>query len=110
MSYVFTQEQLIEAHAYCRHNFDDVLAADYVGCFYCQKIYGPEILDEDNFVGDPEVDKRTVLCPHCGIDSVIPNGKPFGVDHNLLSQMHEYWFKLPEERRTRHTKPVDKEP
>jgi len=34
----------------------------------------------------------TALCPHCGIDSVIPEQPDRLVNSELLAAMHAYWF------------------
>jgi hypothetical protein len=42
-----------------------VLASKNVGCFYCLKIFSPAEIEEWTLDG-------CALCPHCGIDSVLP--------------------------------------
>lgn len=55
-----------------------------VGCFYCITIYGSSEIKEWIDGG------QTALCPHCGIDSVLPiEGKP---KVGFLMEMKRYWF------------------
>ena len=42
--------------------------------------------DEQNSFG------ATALCPHCGIDSVIPQQPDHPLSPDLLAAMHAYWF------------------
>lgn len=60
------------------------------GCFYCQRTFSTNAIadwvDEDNAAG------ATALCPHCGIDSVIPELADYPLTPDLLASMHAYWF------------------
>src|SRR5438067_13755815 len=67
-----------------------VEAASLCGCFYCLRTFPPTAIsdwvDEDNSSG------ATALCPHCGIDSVIPQQPDQPLSRELLAAMHAYWF------------------
>jgi hypothetical protein len=67
-----------------------VEAADLCGCFYCLRTFPPAAIsdwvDENNSAG------ATALCPHCGIDSVIPQQPDHPLNPDLLAAMHAYWF------------------
>ena len=67
-----------------------VEAVDLCGCFYCLRTFPPtaisEWVDEHNSYG------TTALCPHCGIDSVIPQQPDHLLSPDLLAAMHAYWF------------------
>jgi hypothetical protein len=64
-----------------------VEAASLCGCFYCERQFPPsEIVD---WVDDKE---GTAICPHCGIDSVLPDSPASKISPKLLADMHEYWF------------------
>ena len=54
-------------------------------CFYCLRVWNIEecpIKERIDGGGTP-------LCPHCGIDSVLP----FDPGKELLNRMHETWFR-----------------
>lgn len=65
---------------------------DTCGCYYCCKIYNPREIVE--WVNDHS--GQTPICPHCGIDSVVPYNQD--MDGNLvgfadlLKQWHEESF------------------
>jgi len=82
-------------HAHSTHHRARVLAGKRCGCFYCLSVFAPaEILE---WIDPPEFGKglpgTTALCPHCGIDSVLPDdivGVPLST--SLLKDMHSHWF------------------
>jgi hypothetical protein len=55
------------------------------GCFYCIPVFDVEEIEEWIDGG------QTALCPHCGIDSVLPviDGQP---DVVFVWATHRYWF------------------
>lgn len=63
-------------------NRASVAQAVNVGCYFCLRTFAAgevkEWVDQDN----------TALCPHCGIDSVLPEV----TDTAFLSAAHEHWF------------------
>lgn len=68
---------------------------DPVGCFFCVSILNPEDIEFSNFryeiLGDRAT--ATILCPKCGIDSVIiPPSEMKDHLHYLLAVMHERYF------------------
>jgi len=77
---------LKEAHKVSRNNVEKCIDAEYCGCFYCLKIFDSSMFDE--FTDE----QKTVLCPYCGIDSVLPHGNGIAIDIPFLKQMHERWF------------------
>ena len=55
-------------------------------CYYCCKVYQPSEIKE-------WVDKNdTALCPHCGIDAVLPVYEEGEKDISFLTKMNKYWF------------------
>ncbi len=60
-----------------------VLASDKVGCFYCLDIYPPSEIMEWTADG-------CAICPHCGIDSVLPESP--GLSSDFLAEMQKHWF------------------
>jgi hypothetical protein len=83
----------------------DILKSKLCGCFFCLEIYPPNEIDpecwweEDNTysteIYKTEVDK-TVFCPKCGIDSVLPDNIGYELTKDLLIAMKSYYF-YPEE-------------
>jgi hypothetical protein len=71
------------------------------GCFYCLATFSPaEITDWVDLPNGEEDERRgvTALCPHCGIDAVLPDNVPGApLSAELLETMKKHWF----ERSTR---------
>lgn len=77
---------IIEAHKFSSDHKKDVESSTECGCFFCLKTCKPsDIVEWVGAKGD------TALCPHCGIDSLLPNSK---VNYNelILAYMQKYWF------------------
>ena len=81
---------LEKVHKHSSKHREEVLKSELCGCFYCEAIFKPseieEWIEEDkNDIG------QTVLCPKCGIDSVIGSKSGFPINnHELLKKMHKY--------------------
>jgi len=73
-------------HRRCTKHRDEINQADACGCFYCQKLFHPSEIREWTDQG------TTALCPHCGIDSVLPSTEDHPVSELLLELMEAYWF------------------
>ena len=59
--------------------------SELCGCFHCTTVFNVAAIEE-------WVDSdRTALCPHCGIDAVIPIPTPNDF-LALLKCMHKTWF------------------
>ena len=94
-----------------------VLRASRIGCFFCLRFHKPGEIKEwidhrqkmDAYVyvttegkmrfrpnapkGAHPKEGQTALCPHCGIDSVLPDRSyGFRVSKPLLKAMCERWF------------------
>jgi hypothetical protein len=74
-------------HRLSANHREAVIASAKCGCFYCERTFEPSaILDW--------VDNGTcALCPHCGIDSVIPETPACKLTPEVLHDMNAYWFK-----------------
>jgi NAD-dependent SIR2 family protein deacetylase len=59
---------------------------DLCSCFYCFARF--KARDIATWIDDDE----TALCPHCGMDSVLPDVPLYTLDKNLLDEMHAYFF------------------
>lgn len=59
-----------------------------LGCFYCLSLFTVEEID---CWLEVEKVEKTALCPHCGIDSVVPIAH-LSDPKEMLRKMNEYWF------------------
>ena len=75
-------EDLKAAHRAAFCNREDVVASEEVSCFHCLRISPKEGVVAWTDAGE------TALCPHCGIDAVLPGR----VDSAFLTRMSEYHF------------------
>ena len=73
-------------HRQCANHRQAVTAAARCGCFYCERIF------ESSAILDWVDDGKTALCPHCGIDSVVPEMPARLLTPDLLRDMNAYWF------------------
>lgn len=74
------------ASQYSIHNREQVEASEKAGCYYCMRIFRPEE------ISDYCDDGTTVLCPQCGIDSVLSSHSGYPINLETLRKLHEYWF------------------
>ena len=75
------------AHKYSFQNEADIQTSNTCGCFFCGKIFDKTLVAE--WISDNG--GRTALCPHCGIDSVLPDSK-VEFSKEFLEQMYKVWF------------------
>ncbi len=75
-----------EAHELCSKNKEALSKADKCGCFFCERIY------DSKEVYEYLPNSTTAFCPHCGIDSVIPENDKYPLTPEFLKLMREYWF------------------
>lgn len=86
-SYTYEKECLMKKlHAYSSHNKELIENAEKCYCFYCKKSFGK------NEINNYTDNGQTALCPHCGIDSVLPDSIEENIDNKTLSDMNKYWF------------------
>lgn len=82
-------ETLRSVHRDCFQNRSNVQRSKVLGCFYCLKTFPPADIKK-------WIDKEsTALCPHCGIDAVLPDTIDVLKDASwleLLEAMYSYWF------------------
>lgn len=74
------------AHKFSSNHKQLLLAKSKVGCFYCYRVFSPHTIEE--WIDDD----TTAICPHCSVDSVIPQTDAF-----FLTSMNLYWFAVPDE-------------
>ena len=87
---------LESVHRYSSGHRELLERSDRAGCFYCRRLFDPvQITDwvDGRQVETGDVsDGVTALCPHCGIDAVLPSAAPIVLGADLLAEMHRYWF------------------
>ena len=76
-----------EAHKHSMRNRRELAKSETCGCFYCERVFSPAEITE--WIDDGE----TAMCPHCGIDSVLPSASGFKLSKDLLQRMNAYWFR-----------------
>lgn len=76
---------LKEIHELSLGNKDLISISNNVGCFYCLKIFPKNDIME--WVGQ----EKTALCPHCSIDSLLPDSAVC-LSEELLTEMKKRWF------------------
>lgn len=64
------------------------------GCFHCCTTFAPKditvwIAAPLSATG-PGPEQATALCPHCGIDAVLPSVSYYPLTDDLLAAMHHY--------------------
>lgn len=84
-----TMDDIINAHKFSSDNYDALKNETLCGCFYCISIFNPEEIE--GWLGDPD-GRKTAVCPHCGIDSVIGESSGYPITEDFLKEMKNYWF------------------
>lgn len=71
-------------------NVDDLLASDRAGCFFCLSIFNPHNLH--NWLQENIDDPGVILCPYCGIDSILTSNMGYPVTKAFLANLHLWGF------------------
>ncbi len=79
---------ILAAHKNCTANCRILSESSRAGCFYCLQIFSPSDITE----WIPDAGDPTALCPHCGIDAVLPESDACPLTPAFLKEMQEYWF------------------
>jgi|SRR5581483_672384 len=83
-----TLNEIRKAHKHCSSNAKEISESKFIGCFYCINIH------YTNWPFYEMVDGgETVICPMCGIDSVIGDASGIPITDELLITMHHYYFR-----------------
>jgi hypothetical protein len=84
-------EDHISAHKRSSIHQQQLLSAEFCGCFHCCEIYSPTLIDE--WVDEDEQGiGQTAMCPKCGIDSVIAVVEDSSEVGKFLRTMRQHWF------------------
>ncbi|MBT9156796.1 MAG: hypothetical protein DDT37_01786 [Firmicutes bacterium] len=92
----FSIEQLYIVHSRCSHHREHILSSERCGCFHCLRWFSPANIEE--WIDEPGIDDgervgQTALCPHCGIDAVLPEIIPgMRLCSSLLLAMRKHFF------------------
>ncbi|MBQ2726111.1 MAG: cytoplasmic protein [Clostridia bacterium] len=77
---------ILHAHHFSKDNRQFIENSVNCGCFYCGRIFpGSEITQWID-------GGKTARCPHCSVDSLLPEDCGHPVTDEFLKQMNEYWF------------------
>ncbi len=72
--------------SYAMKNRKDVEAAGKAGCFSCLGLFQSVEVKEYTDKGE------TVLCPLCGVDTVVADTPDCPLNRELLEKAKNYWF------------------
>jgi hypothetical protein len=78
-----SEKELEEIHKKSSYHIDEIDASLVCGCFYCLRTCNPSDVNEWTDKGE------TALCPHCGIDSLLPEKY---CEPSTLQEMRDYYF------------------
>jgi hypothetical protein len=89
---------IIDAHAHSAKHGEELKRSATAGCFYCCAVF--PVTEIEDWITEPDGDlveepgdDSTVLCPKCGIDSVIGDASGFSAtDKQFLKEMNGFWF------------------
>jgi hypothetical protein len=82
--------EILEAHKHSIRNEEELSRSGQAGCFNCCQSYDTAQVTEWTLERD---ERRTALCPKCGIDSVIGDAAGYPVtDLAWLKEMCAHWF------------------
>jgi hypothetical protein len=88
----YTIRQARQFHYMSLFNKTAVLASKQVGCFSCATIFSPDLV-KHWLDGEPD---QTALCPHCGVDALLPESPLYQLDMYLLKVMQRRYCPDPE--------------
>lgn len=74
--------KLDDAFRFAHDNIKQLERVEDCGCYYCMQSYSVDEIYE--FIDDG----TTAICPHCGMDAVIPGM----ANKFFLQKAHDYYF------------------
>lgn len=77
---------ILHAHHFSKNNRQFIENSQNCGCFHCGRIFPGSDITQWIDGG------KTARCPHCGVDSLLPEDCGHPVTDEFLKQMNEYWF------------------
>mgnify|MGYP003379225606 FL=1 len=89
-----TENIIKKAYNAATHNFDAAVNAStpiLCGCFHCKRIFKSDRIGSTDFI-EEKSGGNTVVCPFCGIDSVIVESDDIKVTKELVLELNNYAF------------------
>ena len=88
-----TKEELKLIHKHSYNNRVEIEDSVQCGCFNCLEMFSPEIISSESwYIRTSDPVEQTLLCPKCGIDSVIGTASGYELSLELLGDLKEYFF------------------
>ncbi len=85
-----TSHELSGIHRLCTGHRDAIERSNSCGCFYCVRIFPANQINE--WIDGIDLPRPvTALCPHCGIDAILPDAS-IDITAELLAEMRRVWF------------------
>ena len=90
----FQHQDIKALHSKCGRHRTEILESQTVGCFYCVSLAPLSQFSDLEWIDeDPETGiGQTLLCPSCGIDSVLPDTIEHELTIELLQAMRLHCF------------------
>ncbi len=80
----------VNAHKHSSNHREEIERSELCGCFYCLSVFPSS--DTTEWIDKIDGVASTVLCPSCGIDSVIGSASGYPITKGFLKTMHQHWF------------------
>jgi len=79
------------AHAHSRNNRDEVSQSEWVGCFFCLRIFSPRHIQKWLYY-PLQGEAQDCVCPYCEVDSLIGDKSGYPINQAFLRRMEKKWF------------------
>jgi hypothetical protein len=79
---------LTASHKHSTNHRAELEQSTVCGCFFCTRTFSLSEIDEPEWIDDD----TTLLCPYCGVDSVIGSAAGYPLTDDFLSAMRKRWF------------------
>lgn len=76
-------------------NWESIKNSKICGCYFCRSIFPSSEITDNDWINDPH--GRTVLCPRCGIDSVIGDASGIPIREDVLEELYRVKFGIDDE-------------
>lgn len=88
-----SKTDLAMIHHHCGWHEAEILSSERCGCFDCLSLFPPSAITEwiDESADGPRGPGKTAVCPHCGMDTVLPQHTAYTLSPALLTQMQRHY-------------------
>ena len=86
------KSMLHEASTAARFNREALEKDTRCGCYFCLKVYDPSEIKEWGSEPLEGVMHCSAICPHCGVDAVLPESAGFPLTNEFLKAMQKEFF------------------